>query len=766
MQESRVKSGFLRGRLSFDGVCHASATAQNNASTNIGRFGMDSECRKILPDSFQLSGVHRLCYQNGRGTAISTDSSKTDTPVKIRHQTGNCKKGSVGAHPGEYCGPMHINDKGNSSRQAAAQKCVQNSAPSEVVARCSNFVTRSDKRPDLVARCTERLEWLRNPNKNYRYADNHGCQWIWMGSFSRKETSSRILGPVNGVKTIKQSRAYGNLASAQVLSFRNTRENCPGNERQYKCNRIRESPRRPKFRINHPSKSSLVRSIREQGSSGLFAYSGRRQLNRGLAFSTVPKVRVVSPSGDVSGDRLGIRATYGRSICNLFNNTTAEIQQSLRGPILQRCERSGAKRLEYRKQFRKSAFSPDSGCVGYYRKPKMRGYSHRSPMASSTVVQSFAEVVRSSADTSPNKRYGNEQIIAQPRAVQKCEMEDIRLEAIWQKQLEKQGWSSRAIAQFPLCLAKSSLSSYNRIVVKYKLFCDSIKRQFPCSDSCVLAEFLCMIADGSERPRSTLRTAVSALGALFETVLDNNPLAEPAIVRLTTALVKSSTSEPMNKSRVMPVEPFYKLFGSWGDNLDLSLDKLRLKTISLLALSCMLRPSDIAPKGVLFDSTDLSERKFVMSVDQVRFEDNGNLTLQFLGIKNDTHRDGFEITIPPASVLCIDPVEALRVYIERTKDKRGNKKPLFLALTKPYAAISAATVTKVLNEAIKLAGLDNQGFSAKSFRPTGATRSIAAGVIPEIVMKVGRWATKGVFLNNYVHKVAPANFTDNIVGEQ
>ena len=62
--------------------------------------------------------------------------------------------------------------------------------------------------------------------------------------------------------------------------------------------------------------------------------------------------------------------------------------------------------------------------------------------------------------------------------------------------------------------------------------------------------------------------------------------------------------------------------------------------------------------------------------------------------------------------------------------------------------------------------MDNQGFSAKSFRPTGATRSIAAGVIPEIIMKVGRWVTKGAFLNNYVHKVAPASFTGNIVGEQ
>ena len=47
----------------------------------------------------------------------------------------------------------------------------------------------------------------------------------------------------------------------------------------------------------------------------------------------------------------------------------------------------------------------------------------------------------------------------------------------------------------------------------------------------------------------------------------------------------------------------------------------------------MLRPTDIAPKAVLFDNVHLTERKFVMSTDQVRFEPDENLTLQFLGIK-------------------------------------------------------------------------------------------------------------------------------------
>ena len=45
----------------------------------------------------------------------------------------------------------------------------------------------------------------------------------------------------------------------------------------------------------------------------------------------------------------------------------------------------------------------------------------------------------------------------------------------------------------------------------------------------------------------------------------------------------------------------------------------------------------------------------------------------------------------------------------------------FLALNPPYAAIVAKTVAGIMNEAIALVGLSGKGYSAKSFRPTGAT---------------------------------------------
>lgn len=52
---------------------------------------------------------------------------------------------------------------------------------------------------------------------------------------------------------------------------------------------------------------------------------------------------------------------------------------------------------------------------------------------------------------------------------------------------------------------------------------------------------------------------------------------------------------------------------------------------------------------------------------------------------------------------------------------------------KPFTAISASAVAKILEEAIDLAGLSGKGFSAKSFRQTGAIVAIEQGVDPHIV---------------------------------
>lgn len=113
----------------------------------------------------------------------------------------------------------------------------------------------------------------------------------------------------------------------------------------------------------------------------------------------------------------------------------------------------------------------------------------------------------------------------------------------------------------------------------------------------------------------------------------------------------------------------------------------------------------------------------------------------------------------------LDPVQCLKDYIHRTDSVRPrDTKPLFLSLNPPYKALKADTVGNILEDAIQLVGLKDQGFTAKSFRPTGATLAMDAGILPETAMQVGRWKTKEVFMGHYVYPRLPKNYTEKILG--
>ena len=121
------------------------------------------------------------------------------------------------------------------------------------------------------------------------------------------------------------------------------------------------------------------------------------------------------------------------------------------------------------------------------------------------------------------------------------------------------------------------------------------------------------------------------------------------------------------------------------------------------------------------------------------------------------------MNVPPSSDTKCDPVQCLKTYIDRTNQfKSDSYSLLFIALRPPYKAISADTDCTILEEAIALANLKGKGFTAKSFRPTGAFTAVSQGTLPKTVKKIGRWKTKEVFMTHYVYGKVPESFTDDI----
>ena len=132
----------------------------------------------------------------------------------------------------------------------------------------------------------------------------------------------------------------------------------------------------------------------------------------------------------------------------------------------------------------------------------------------------------------------------------------------------------------------------------------------------------------------------------------------------------------------------------------------------------------------------------------------------FHGIKNDLDRDGFECTVPPHSnkLLCLS--SALKVYISKLQVDNSNA-PLFCSLKDKSKAVSVQTLSNILSDTLKQAGLE--GYMPKDFRPTGATIAVDTGENPDAARMVGRWKTFSVFMDHYVHSKPSSSYSDNLL---
>ena len=141
-------------------------------------------------------------------------------------------------------------------------------------------------------------------------------------------------------------------------------------------------------------------------------------------------------------------------------------------------------------------------------------------------------------------------------------------------------------------------------------------------------------------------------------------------------------------------------------------------------------------------------------------------TYYSMEIKTTYDRDGFKVHLPAASeeFAQVDPIQCLKDYMSVTQDIRQSipDRPVILTLNRPYKAVDSSTISTILSRAIAAAGLPTKEYSAKSFRPTGATCAIDIGINPDIARHIGRWRCAQTFEKHYVHARIPSDYLDNI----
>ena len=334
-------------------------------------------------------------------------------------------------------------------------------------------------------------------------------------------------------------------------------------------------------------------------------------------------------------------------------------------------------------------------------------------------------------------------------------MEPVRLENQWCKRLRQLEWPDKPIQFYRHFLADSTRRQYNKYIEDFRIFCVNKFGCFPPLDkyaSAAIAEFITYKSESSERPESMLRGIMAALSNYYSIQSINNPLTQE-VRNLAKALVKCNTVRNAGRTKIMSLEPFAEMFKAWEPNDSLTIEKLRQKAITLMAISCIARPSDFAPSVGFFR-------------DQVIFNGDGSATVHFFGVKNDYDRTGFEIRIEPTEDNHINPVECIKIYFSKTANIPTNKKgrtPVFPALKPPFQGISSQSIAQILNHSIKEAGLDTKIYSAKCFRPSAATAAIVSGCEPNTTRMRGRWKNNDVFFSNYVFPISENNISNTIL---
>lgn len=122
----------------------------------------------------------------------------------------------------------------------------------------------------------------------------------------------------------------------------------------------------------------------------------------------------------------------------------------------------------------------------------------------------------------------------------------------------------------------------------------------------------------AETPKSKLN-CTATINSLYD-AFDN-------VKHMVDALVRAFTKRTYEKNLCTSLNNFNDLFLSWPDNGELSI-------------------KDVAPKSIS-SRTNHGNSKIIFVYGSSDFQCGGGMIISFFSILNDTHRDGFNVNIPP-----------------------------------------------------------------------------------------------------------------------
>ena len=236
---------------------------------------------------------------------------------------------------------------------------------------------------------------------------------------------------------------------------------------------------------------------------------------------------------------------------------------------------------------------------------------------------------------------------------------------------------------------------------------------------------------------SSLNSARSALSFFSNS---ENLASDPHISRL----FKYFYRERPRKAKYIthwPVSQVLNFLKSWHPPSSISLKKLTLKTLALIAIS----------------SSDRGQTLHLLNINKVHLSPN-KLSFVITDRLKTTKRVLKPKVVTCYSSICesLSPFLYIKEYLSQTsKFRKPNDSQLFLSWASKRP-VTKATIARWLKTVLYLSGIDTKVFSAHSFRGASLSSAYTKGVSISDIMSAGDWKQAETF---FAHYYAPASNT-------
>lgn len=248
---------------------------------------------------------------------------------------------------------------------------------------------------------------------------------------------------------------------------------------------------------------------------------------------------------------------------------------------------------------------------------------------------------------------------------------------------------------------------------------------------------------------STLNVYRSMLSSTLGLLGGANIGQHPLVVALMAGIFNSRPPKPRYE-RTWDVDSVLRHLRRC-ENSRLSLLQLSCKMVTLLALTTLLRVSELA--SINLSLVRLSPLSVSFSLLAVRKAQRSG-PLQSFSIRR------FESSE-------LDPVECVDVYMKRTEPLRPKEGPrLLIGCVRPHESAGSSTVARWIKTQLGEAGVDTSYFSAHSTRGAASSKAAASGVAIGTVLAAASWADESTFARFYRRTPPPGGSVAEAVLQQ